>query len=380
MTPIVIDRIQVFAVSVRPPRGPESSLGSMPVRNGLLIAVTSVDGIEGWGEAWCNFPPRGNLSRLYLMEDVIGPRLLGRGFERYDDCRPALESDFMRIALHTGEAGPFSHCLAAVDTALADIAARREGLSLCAFLKGVSRGSVPVYASTPDVSRLEASIEEMISEGHTAAKLKIGFDRATDISLLERFRGLAGDSLAVMADANQNWSLEEAKEMVRAVAGFDLEFIEEPLAANAPKELWADLAAASPVPIAAGENITSGESFREFARKGGLSVLQPDMAKWGGVSGTCAVGREAREAGLTCAMHYMGTAVGLAATTHILAAVGGDGPMELDANPNPLRTGLGEIDLSVSHGQLKLPAGAGIGFRPDPAALNGFTVGTADMH
>ncbi|MDA7984321.1 MAG: mandelate racemase/muconate lactonizing enzyme family protein, partial [Alphaproteobacteria bacterium] len=240
--------------------------------------------------------------------------------------------------------------------------------------------AVAVYASAPDVSRLEDSVEEMLADGHTAAKLKIGFSRERDVSLMRRFRAIAGDRLGVMADANQKWSLQEATAMIAALADFDPRFVEEPLSADAPPEDWARLARASAVPIAAGENICSRRSFRELAARGGLRVLQPDVAKWGGASGAFAVAREARAAGLTCAMHYMGTALGLAASAHVLSAAGGDGPVELDVNPNPLRTELGDSDFTVTRGHIRIPRGDGIGFTPDPAALKKFSVKTADLH
>lgn len=380
MTPIIIDRIQAFAVSATPPRGPESSLGSMPVRNGLLLCLTTLDGVEGWGEVWCNFPPRGNISRLFLFEDVIAPRLVGRTFPDWTAARPALEAELGRMARHTGEVGAFNQCFAGIDTALADIAARQAGKPLSRLLDADAAADVAVYASTPDVSRLEASVEDMVCHGHTAAKLKIGFGLDTDVALLDRFRAIADGRLAVMADANQNWSLDEAKGAMRAVADYDLRFVEEPLASDAPKTDWADLAASSPLPIAAGENITSEQSFREFASLGRVRVLQPDVAKWGGVSGALAVGRDALDAGVTCAMHYMGTGLGLAASAHVMAATGCDGPVELDANPNPLRTDLGDIDLNVRDGRMAVPEGNGIGFVPDPSALAAMSVASIDIH
>ena len=62
-----------------------------------------------------------------------------------------------------------------------------------------------------------------------------------------------------------------------------------------------------------------------------------------------------------CAMHYMGTGLGLTASLHCLAAINGNGPIELDANPNPLRTELGELDLTIRNGHLKVPSGCGHG-------------------
>ena len=177
-----------------------------------------------------------------------------------------------------------------------------------------------------------------------------------------------------MVDANQNWSLDEADDKIQSIGEFDISFVEEPLLATVPVQEWAAFSARSRFPIASGENFSSKRMFSDFLELGGVHVVQPDVAKWGGVSGAMAVGELAENADAACALHYMGTVLGLAASVHVMAAMGGVGPVELDANPNPLRTELGEIDLHVSKGCLAVPRGHGIGFTPDPAALDRFCV------
>ncbi len=70
----------------------------------------------------------------------------------------------------------------------------------------------------------------------------------------------------------------------------------------------------------------------------------------------------------------MGTALGSTASIHLLAAVGGSGFVELDANENPLRTDLCDMDLGVTAGRIKVPTGDGIGVIPDTASMRRFQV------
>lgn len=376
---VTIDRIQAYALSVRPPVGPVSSLGNMPVRNAVLVAITSTDGVTGWGEIWCNFPPRGNLARLNLLEDVIGPNLLGMQVTEYSQCRARLEIDIQRMAIHTGEFGPFAHCIAGIDTAMADLFARRSGKPLAQFLSDQAVSQVPTYASTPNVKDLDAAITEILDAGHTGIKLKIGLGLATDAELLGSVAKASGGRLEICADANQNWTVATAIETLSALSEHNISFIEEPLRADAPFADWAALSAAIDTPLAGGENITSHHTFASFMDQGHLRVVQPDVAKWGGVSGALEVGQSASKRGVICAIHYMGSGLGLAASIHTLAAIGGTGPVELDANPNPLRTQLGEIDLSVTQGKLSVPKGHGHGFIPEPDALKSMTVAAFDL-
>ncbi|MEP5730381.1 MAG: mandelate racemase/muconate lactonizing enzyme family protein [Sulfitobacter sp.] len=378
-TQIQIDRVQGYAMSVRPPVGPVSSLGNMPVRNGVLIAITSRDGATGWGEIWCNFPPRGAEARLNLMQDVIGPLLLGMTFQDFSEIRPRLEHDLARMMIHTGEYGPFTHCLAGIDTALADLVSKQAGLPLSGFLTSTPLAHVPVYASTPNISDLEAALHQIIEDGHQGLKLKIGNGIETDTKLLSDVARVSEGKLDICVDANQNWTVNEAIATLNALTNHNLMFVEEPLRADASMRDWAALAEAVSSPLAGGENITSREMFSNFVQDGKLSVIQPDVAKWGGISGAIEVARIAKAKGATCAMHYMGTGLGLAASLHCLAAIDGKGPMELDANPNPLRTELGEINLTLTDGRVAVPQGAGIGFVPDPSALKSMTIAQMEL-
>lgn len=369
---VTLARIETFPLIAKVEQGPLSSLGPMPTRRACLVRVEDPDGAFGWGEIWCNFPPRGAESRAHLVADVIAPLVVGTRFPAWDHVRRTLERELARMMIHTGEAGAFAQCFAGIDMAVADLAARRAGASMVDFLGGGSP-TVAVYASTPSGGDLAERCAEILAAGHRAIKIKIGYDTVTDRAAVATSRRVAGPEVRLMVDANQAWTADEATEHIGALAAHGLDFVEEPLRADADLERWCRLARSVTVPLAAGENIVGERRFVEFIDAGALGVVQPDVAKWGGVSGSLAVGRHARKAGLRCCMHFMGTALGLAASLHLLAALGGDGRVELDINENPLRTDLGPLDLSVREGRLSLPAGTGFGFEPDPAALRRLT-------
>lgn len=369
---IQLAKIETFPLGARVDQGPLSSLAAMPVRRGCLVRVEDHDGAFGWGEIWCNFPPHGAESRAYLVADVIGPALIGTVFADWSRVRPGLESQFARMMIHTGEAGAFAQCFAGIDMAVADLAARRAGLDMTCFLGAPSVELVGAYASTPSGGSLEMRCAQIQESGHDAIKLKIGYDDQTDLAAVSLCRSALGSEFGLMVDANQAWTCDEAILRIAALAPFDLDFVEEPLRADDSLQQWVRLAHGSPVTLAAGENIVGEAGFAAHLDAGSLGVVQPDVAKWGGVSGSLAVGRHARARNARCAMHFMGTGLGLAASLHLLAVIGGDGRVELDVNENPLRSDLGEIDLQVRGGAMRVPRGLGFGFLPDPAALRRF--------
>src|SRR4051794_26989480 len=157
--------------------------------------------------------------------------------------------------------------------------------------------------------------------------------------------------------------------MGRAIAPFRPVWYEEPIRADAPPSAWRELAAGSTVRLAAGENLRGGE-FDEAIGSGTLGVVQPDVGKWGGVTGNSRVARRTVAAGLTYCPHWLAGGVGLMASLHILAFAGGDGLLELDANPNPLREMLVGDLLALREGRVAVPQGPGLGIAPDLAALD----------
>ncbi len=372
--PIDIARIDSFCLRAAADSLPMSSLGAMQARNGLLVRIEDSHGAFGWGEIWCNFPPHAGQSRQQLLTTVIAPELIGRTFESVDDVRSGLERRWSIMAGHVGEPGPFGHCFAGIDMALWDLLARRAGKSLGSFLSDRPAASVQVYASTLNPARAPELAREFSANGHRAFKLKVGNDPRRDDALVAGVREALGAGPAIMIDANQSWSVDAAAEAINRLASYDLTFAEEPIAAATPKAEWLRLKDLSKVPLAAGENICADDDYAAHLDAGALTYYQPDVAKWGGIGGCASVGRKITDAGFVYCPHYMGTAIGLAASLHLLAAVGGDGFVEIDSNDNPLRTALCDLDLGVTEGRVQVPRGDGIGVVPDPHALSRYQI------
>jgi L-alanine-DL-glutamate epimerase-like enolase superfamily enzyme len=91
------------------------------------------------------------------------------------------------------------------------------------------------------------------------------------------------------------------------------------------------------------------------------------------------VGRSAIAAGLRYCPHFLGGGIGLQASANLLAAVGGDGLLEVDVNPNPLRDGLSPIDTNISDGRWHLSDEPGIGITALPEVFDAFLSHSAEM-
>ena len=147
---------------------------------------------------------------------------------------------------------------------------------------------MPVYASGINPERPGEAVAALRAAGYTAFKLKVGFDAERDVANLAEVRAAAGASAAVMVDASQAWDLATAMAMALRLAPSAP--AARGAAARRPAAVqWQRLAAASSIPPAAGENAIGEEAFAELVAGGAVAVVQPDLAKWGGISGVAAV-------------------------------------------------------------------------------------------
>ena len=352
-----------------------TSFGSMRARWALWVQLRDEEGVEGWGEVWCNFPDSGALHRCRLLQDLFAPLLPTLRGEGPAAMSAQLQAAVRILRLQSAEFGPLDQCAAGLDTALWDLQARRQGLALHVLLRrqlglpeplGAMR--VRAYASGIPPQDAGLSVERALADGHAAFKVKMGFGCSVDTQALRQARAAAGAQL-LAADANQAWNLDEARSMLRELQPFELGWLEEPLPADAELAQWQTLKHEASMPLALGENINSLRGFDSMLRSGAVGVMQPDLAKWGGLTGCLEVVRLCHQHGVRYCPHYLGGAIGLLASAHLLAAAGGDGLLEMDVNPNPLRTvALGEI-LKPVDGWVALPASPGLGLTPDLAAL-----------
>ena len=351
-----------------------TSFGTMRDRPMVMIEVEDDQGVRGWGEVWCNFPAVGAEHRARLVDSVLTPLLLARSFRDPLDAFEHMTSRTAVLALQSAEPGPFAQAIAGVDTALWDLAARRAEKPLWKHLNDDGVPTIGVYASglNPDAPERLAKAKQ--EAGYRSFKLKVGFGGERDLDNLTKLRSTLGPDAGLMVDANQGWSVDQALEMLPKLASFDLGWLEEPIRADVPWNTWQRLKSATRIPLAGGENIAGIADFERAFEAEVLGVVQPDLAKWGGLSATLPVARRIREQGLRFCPHYLGGGIGLLASAHLLAAVGGDGLLEIDANANPLRSEIA-VDLEdVRDGKVTLSAQPGLGIEPDIEALARYLV------
>ena len=354
-----IARLDVYALEAKIETPVTTSFGSIPARVSALLRIEDTDGHAGWGEIWGNFPSITCAYRAALACKVLPEPLLGAAVETPGAFCIQLANKLRVLAVQAAEPGPISAVLAATNQALWDLAARRQALPLRRALNEDAGETVPVYASGLNpTDSVEVAVRAR-EAGHRAFKLKIGFDDDVDRRNLHGLRLTMKEGEQLFVDANQRWSLGEALGQITMLEAMDVDWWEEPMLAEAPASDWRVLRDSTLLPLAGGENLRDMDAFRTAFSY--LAFVQPDLGKWGGIDGCLAIARSALKHNCTYCPHWLSGGVGLMHSAHLLAAAGGDGLLEVDANPNPLRSRIVDPATGIFEGRLHMVDAPGIG-------------------
>ncbi len=367
---IAIRRLQTYVFRVPLDQPVITSFAVMHDRPAVLVRITDHQGATGWGEVWCNFPGCGAEHRARLLESVIAPLLWGKTFEQPAQVFEFLTEKTHILGLQTGEAGPLAQVIAGVDIAVWDMVSRRQGRALQNMLSGNDVTDVAAYASgVNSVGAVDTIARCREADGHKAFKVKVGLGLDKDIATINGVGKSLHAEEHLMLDANQAWDVDAAIEVLAGIEEIAPDWMEEPLAADSLRSDWQAVKEATRIPIAGGENVRGLDQFGEIIDDAIFDVVQPDACKWGGITECFKVAGWALDAGLRYCPHYLGGGIGLIASAHILAAVGGDGMLEIDVNPNPLREALAQPFSEIAGGRFTMPDGPGLGVEPDLKAV-----------
>jgi len=340
----------------------KTAFGVMRERHGVFLVLRDEDGREGTGESWVNFPAWAAWERVAAFEHAFVPRLDGADVEDIPSFIRETYRIFAPPAVQSGTVGPLLQALCAVELALWDLDAQRTGLPLARLLFDRPAARVRVYASGLNTPLPWDRIDEHLDMGVDLYKLKLGFgddaDRRAVEALLRHLDGRA----RIAVDVNRAWTPEQAFEWLPALAEWDVAWLEEPLAPEAEGGLGA-LREAGRVPLAGGENVlmAPGGSVDGPARMP-FDFLQPDLTKYAPLHMARELLRAAERDGKRVVPHFLGSGPGLAASLQFAAGCP-EALVELDINPNPLRTDLMEEPFVIEDGCIAIPDRSGIGWR-----------------
>jgi L-alanine-DL-glutamate epimerase-like enolase superfamily enzyme len=126
--------------------------------------------------------------------------------------------------------------------------------------------------------------------------------------------------MALYADANGFYSVEEAIRVGRLLEEYQYGFFEEPVHFDWYEETK-QVADALTMPVAGGEQEYSLHGFRWLLANGGLQIVQPDNYYFGGMIRSMQVARMAEALGEICTPHMSGGGLGYLYMMHFVSAL-----------------------------------------------------------
>lgn len=206
--------------------------------------------------------------------------------------------------------------LSALDMAAHDLWGRRHGQP-CWQLWGLNWQQVPASSYTIGIDSLPRMVEKLQHQpGWPVYKVKLGTgDGAQDLQIVQRLRQHSEAPFRV--DANCGWTAAQAIELSTELKRLGVEFIEQPLPAEASPEEQRAVFEQSALEVLADESCrTEADVQRCRGRFHGINVK---LCKCGGLSPALRMLRHARSVGMRTMVGCMvETSIGISAAAQLL--------------------------------------------------------------
>jgi L-alanine-DL-glutamate epimerase-like enolase superfamily enzyme len=340
----------------------------------FLCRVRSRDGAEGISVG------HGELSSLYpIFVNRVQPFFIGKDAR---DLDLLLEKVFIYSFNFRLSGLALGIPLATVEFAILDMLGRIAGKSIGQLLGEIHHPQVAVYQAT---EYREKSVEESLDlikrdvaeyNAH-AVKIKVGglMFMTKDVHavgpkgrterMIPLIRKTFGDEMALYADANGFYSVQEAIRVGRLLEEYRYGFFEEPVMFDWYEETK-QVADALTLPVAGGEQEYSLHGFRWLIANDGLQIVQPDNYYFGGMIRSMQVARMARAFGKACTPHMSGGGLGYLYMMHFVSALPNACPHhEFKGLRTNVQFECKTSPLSVVEGKIKVPTGPGLGVEID---------------
>ena len=352
----------------------KTSQGAFGTVSIVVVELRTDAGIVGHGEALARYAPRAYKA---LIDEQLAPRVIGAD---PFDAGAVWQKMFRTFTGQSG--GVLIEAIAAIDIACWDLMGKTLGQPVHKLLGGMGRERVHAYASSiawADDAVAVAQTKAALAQGFDLIKVKIGAPADAAIARCRLIRETVGPTVRLAADANWAFDLDDAVKVSRALLDLDYHWFEEPLVPE-DREGLKRLREAVPLRFAAGESEHTAFGARELIVSRAVGIVQPDVARSGGISETRDIAALARAFHVAYAPHVGASgAVCAAASLHLAAAAPNFVTFECMTFRNPLREKLtkhkvGDPDALVDS-TVAVPQGPGLGIEIDFDVLESFRVG-----
>ena len=340
--------------------------GTIRSWDAALVEVTLSDGTVGVGEAGAGIMAAQAVPGIVTS---FAPYLdgvhFGHPLEVADHLR-AYTAFWARGGILNGVAG-------AIEIACLDAVAKRAGVPAYGLLGGAKRDSIEVYASGglgTTFGEISDWATAQAAAGFRTVKVRAMKDPDTTIALLDFVVPKLPSGVQFVLDAVQGcasapWSVADAIRVGKHVASYHARWYEEPCFADDVAG-YAAVRKALDVPVSGVESNSTVREFAELIRAGGVELAQPDVSFVGGPRAFSEVVSIAKDAGVACVAHLLGSGVTFAAKLHTVLAPSHVTLFEYCTLPNPLRESLLVDEITLKDSAMQAPSAVGLGIVVTP--------------
>jgi L-alanine-DL-glutamate epimerase-like enolase superfamily enzyme len=329
----------------------------------IIVEVHTDEGLVGLGEAAPVLGP--DLTPAIL--NSAAEFLVGENPLHVNRLMKTLYARYNLTHLHPHAA---NWALNAIEMALWDLTGKSAGLPLYELWGGPFRLDIKYYGDIErqDPGAMEADAKRLIAAGFDTLYTKVGLDPDDDLAAVAAMRAGAGsDRVKIRVDANQSWSPGEAITMIRAMAAYGLEFVDQPVLMFNLEALHR-VRDAVPVPIAAHESGWTMYEALNVLKHDAADILHVDPRFDAGLTGARVTAGMAEAAGLPVVLHSFGElGVAFAAGMHLIASCPNFTLANQEAGYRRLTDDVIAGGLMPFEGAtVRVPDGPGLGVALDP--------------
>jgi L-alanine-DL-glutamate epimerase-like enolase superfamily enzyme len=359
-----VSTVRAYRVEIPLEEAYQLAYASFDVIENLVVRIETESGLIGWGCAGPDPHVTGEnvAGNLDALREVLVPTL-----------RRSRGSSAEQLLRELAEAVPEEPAArAAVDLALHDLWGKQRAVSIQSLLGG-SRWEIPTSITIGIMSSEEtlAAAAERRAQGFDVLKIKGGRDPDEDVARIRAIRRAHGPRLAIRLDANQGYSVGQARGVMQALAG-EIEFIEQPVAA-ADLDGLAALSNQAILPVMADEPVL-GPREAERVLERGLQLICVKLMKSGGLAAAARVCDLARQHGARVMVGCMDELpISVAGAAHLALSHPAVTYADLDGHIGMVQR-FATGGLEVREGRVSVSAAPGLGVEVDEDRLDEFRV------